>query len=143
MCVCVCVHGLCRLVELLFPTLISACYKNKDNRIILEQEISCQLLVVFIRVSVGACHCAHMSCVGITFNQHQGHDHISVHKKPTLYSTAYETPTHTHVCTHTHTRTHVRTYTCIRTHNCTYVCLYTTAHVPLTLCFVVLNQRIN
>ena len=110
MCVCVCVHGLCRLVELLFPTLISACYKNKDNRIILEQEISCQLLVVFIRVSVGACHCAHMNSVGITFNQHQGHDHISVHKKPTLYSTAYETPTHTHVRTHTHTRTHVHTH---------------------------------
>ncbi|XP_063782657.1 S phase cyclin A-associated protein in the endoplasmic reticulum isoform X2 [Pseudophryne corroboree] len=38
-----------RLVRLLFPTLISACYNNPQNRLILEQELSCQLLATFIQ----------------------------------------------------------------------------------------------
>ncbi|KAG8440165.1 hypothetical protein GDO86_006098 [Hymenochirus boettgeri] len=38
-----------RLVQLLFPTLISACYNNPQNRLILEQELSCQLLATFIQ----------------------------------------------------------------------------------------------
>ncbi|XP_053575270.1 S phase cyclin A-associated protein in the endoplasmic reticulum [Bombina bombina] len=38
-----------QLVRLLFPTLISACYNNPQNRLILEQELSCQLLATFIQ----------------------------------------------------------------------------------------------
>ncbi|XP_018423604.1 PREDICTED: S phase cyclin A-associated protein in the endoplasmic reticulum isoform X2 [Nanorana parkeri] len=38
-----------RLVRLLFPTLIAACYNNPQNRLILEQELSCQLLATFIQ----------------------------------------------------------------------------------------------
>ncbi|XP_053320533.1 S phase cyclin A-associated protein in the endoplasmic reticulum isoform X2 [Spea bombifrons] len=38
-----------RLVRLLFPSLISACYNNPQNRLILEQELSCQLLATFIQ----------------------------------------------------------------------------------------------
>ncbi|XP_066448356.1 S phase cyclin A-associated protein in the endoplasmic reticulum isoform X2 [Eleutherodactylus coqui] len=38
-----------RLVRLLFPTLISACYNNPQNKLILEQELSCQLLATFIQ----------------------------------------------------------------------------------------------
>ncbi|KAM5171363.1 S phase cyclin A-associated protein in the endoplasmic reticulum isoform 2-T2 [Mantella aurantiaca] len=38
-----------RLVRLLFPTLISACYNNPQNQLILEQELSCQLLATFIQ----------------------------------------------------------------------------------------------
>ncbi|XP_077328569.1 S phase cyclin A-associated protein in the endoplasmic reticulum isoform X5 [Lithobates pipiens] len=38
-----------RLVRLLFPTLIAACYNNLQNRLILEQELSCQLLATFIQ----------------------------------------------------------------------------------------------
>ncbi|KAM9313405.1 S phase cyclin A-associated protein in the endoplasmic reticulum [Gastrophryne carolinensis] len=38
-----------RLVRLLFPTLIAACYNNSQNRLILEQELSCQLLATFIQ----------------------------------------------------------------------------------------------
>ncbi|XP_056428910.1 S phase cyclin A-associated protein in the endoplasmic reticulum isoform X2 [Hyla sarda] len=38
-----------RLVRLLFPTLISACYNNLQNKLILEQELSCQLLATFIQ----------------------------------------------------------------------------------------------
>jgi hypothetical protein len=35
-------------LALLFPTLISACYQCPENRAILSQEISCQLLVSFL-----------------------------------------------------------------------------------------------
>ncbi|XP_068131942.1 S phase cyclin A-associated protein in the endoplasmic reticulum isoform X2 [Hyperolius riggenbachi] len=38
-----------RLVRLLFPTLIAACYNNPQNRLILEQELSCLLLATFIQ----------------------------------------------------------------------------------------------
>ncbi|XP_040199050.1 S phase cyclin A-associated protein in the endoplasmic reticulum isoform X3 [Rana temporaria] len=38
-----------RLVRLLFPSLIAACYNNLQNRLILEQELSCQLLATFIQ----------------------------------------------------------------------------------------------
>ncbi|XP_072003788.1 S phase cyclin A-associated protein in the endoplasmic reticulum isoform X2 [Engystomops pustulosus] len=38
-----------RLVRLLFPTLISACYNNPQNKLILEQELSCLLLATFIQ----------------------------------------------------------------------------------------------
>lgn len=37
-----------RLVNILFPTLISCCYNNQANREILEQELSCVLLSNFI-----------------------------------------------------------------------------------------------
>ncbi|XP_060557180.1 S phase cyclin A-associated protein in the endoplasmic reticulum-like isoform X3 [Ruditapes philippinarum] len=37
-----------RLVNILFPTLISSCYNNQANREILEQELSCVLLSNFI-----------------------------------------------------------------------------------------------
>ena len=40
-----------KLTNVLFPTLISLCYNNKDNRQILEQELSCDLLANFIEVS--------------------------------------------------------------------------------------------
>lgn len=38
-----------RLSHLLFPTLISACYQVSENVQILEQEISCKLLVAFLQ----------------------------------------------------------------------------------------------
>ncbi|XP_044306411.1 S phase cyclin A-associated protein in the endoplasmic reticulum isoform X2 [Varanus komodoensis] len=38
-----------RLVKVLFPTLIAACYNNPQNKIILEQEMSCVLLATFIQ----------------------------------------------------------------------------------------------
>ncbi|MGH0153040.1 UNVERIFIED_CONTAM: hypothetical protein FKN15_050050 [Acipenser sinensis] len=39
-----------RLIKVLFPTLISACYNNSQNKVILEQEMSCILLATFIQV---------------------------------------------------------------------------------------------
>ncbi|XP_060115892.1 S phase cyclin A-associated protein in the endoplasmic reticulum isoform X2 [Heteronotia binoei] len=38
-----------RLIKVLFPTLIAACYNNPQNKIILEQEMSCILLATFIQ----------------------------------------------------------------------------------------------
>ncbi|XP_054444679.1 S phase cyclin A-associated protein in the endoplasmic reticulum isoform X2 [Pteronotus mesoamericanus] len=38
-----------RLVKVLFPSLIAACYNNRQNKIILEQEMSCVLLATFIQ----------------------------------------------------------------------------------------------
>ncbi|XP_033016808.1 S phase cyclin A-associated protein in the endoplasmic reticulum isoform X2 [Lacerta agilis] len=38
-----------RLIKVLFPTLIAACYNNPQNKMILEQEMSCVLLATFIQ----------------------------------------------------------------------------------------------
>ncbi|XP_066491161.1 S phase cyclin A-associated protein in the endoplasmic reticulum isoform X2 [Tiliqua scincoides] len=38
-----------RLIKVLFPTLIASCYNNSQNKIILEQEMSCVLLATFIQ----------------------------------------------------------------------------------------------
>ncbi|XP_066557931.1 S phase cyclin A-associated protein in the endoplasmic reticulum isoform X2 [Amia ocellicauda] len=38
-----------RLIKVLFPTLISACYNNTQNKVILQQEMSCVLLATFIQ----------------------------------------------------------------------------------------------
>ncbi|XP_014885793.1 S phase cyclin A-associated protein in the endoplasmic reticulum isoform X6 [Poecilia latipinna] len=38
-----------RLIRVLFPTLISACYNNSHNKAILQQEMSCVLLATFIQ----------------------------------------------------------------------------------------------
>uniref|UniRef100_A0A4W6CA37 S-phase cyclin A-associated protein in the ER n=1 Tax=Lates calcarifer TaxID=8187 RepID=A0A4W6CA37_LATCA len=42
-----------RLIRVLFPSLISACYNNSQNKVILQQEMSCVLLATFIQVSIG------------------------------------------------------------------------------------------
>lgn len=39
-----------RLIRVLFPSLISACYNNGPNKVILQQEMSCVLLATFIQV---------------------------------------------------------------------------------------------
>ncbi|XP_067357419.1 S phase cyclin A-associated protein in the endoplasmic reticulum isoform X3 [Channa argus] len=38
-----------RLIRVLFPSLISACYNNSQNKVILQQEMSCVLLATFIQ----------------------------------------------------------------------------------------------
>lgn len=38
-----------RLSQLLYPTLIAACYQMEENKVILEEEISSKLLVTFLR----------------------------------------------------------------------------------------------
>ncbi|XP_073918020.1 S phase cyclin A-associated protein in the endoplasmic reticulum isoform X1 [Castor canadensis] len=38
-----------RLIKVLFPSLIAACYNNRQNKVILEQEMSCVLLATFIQ----------------------------------------------------------------------------------------------
>ncbi|XP_046890085.1 S phase cyclin A-associated protein in the endoplasmic reticulum isoform X2 [Hypomesus transpacificus] len=38
-----------RLIKVLFPSLISACYNNSQNKVILQQEMSCVLLATFIQ----------------------------------------------------------------------------------------------
>ncbi|XP_059190734.1 S phase cyclin A-associated protein in the endoplasmic reticulum isoform X1 [Centropristis striata] len=38
-----------RLIRVLFPSLISACYNNSQNKAILQQEMSCVLLATFIQ----------------------------------------------------------------------------------------------
>ena len=40
-----------RLINVLFPTLISCCYNCQANREMLEQELSCDLLANFIEVN--------------------------------------------------------------------------------------------
>uniref|UniRef100_A0A671XRA4 S-phase cyclin A-associated protein in the ER n=1 Tax=Sparus aurata TaxID=8175 RepID=A0A671XRA4_SPAAU len=42
-----------RLIRVLFPSLISACYNNPQNKVILQQEMSCVLLATFIQVNTG------------------------------------------------------------------------------------------
>lgn len=44
-----------RLIKVLFPSLIAACYNNPQNKIILEQEMSCVLLATFIQVRLHGC----------------------------------------------------------------------------------------
>uniref|UniRef100_A0A8C5GSD9 C2H2-type domain-containing protein n=1 Tax=Gouania willdenowi TaxID=441366 RepID=A0A8C5GSD9_GOUWI len=43
-----------RLIRVLFPSLISACYNNPQNKVILQQEMSCVLLATFIQVVMEA-----------------------------------------------------------------------------------------
>lgn len=43
-----------RLIKVLFPSLIAACYDNRQNKVILEQEVSSVLLATFIQVPAGA-----------------------------------------------------------------------------------------
>ncbi|KAL0154895.1 hypothetical protein M9458_049158, partial [Cirrhinus mrigala] len=38
-----------RLIKVLFPSLICACYNNLQNKVILQQEMSCVLLATFIQ----------------------------------------------------------------------------------------------
>ncbi|XP_034032395.1 S phase cyclin A-associated protein in the endoplasmic reticulum isoform X3 [Thalassophryne amazonica] len=38
-----------RLIRVLFPSLISACYNNSHNKVIVQQEMSCVLLATFIQ----------------------------------------------------------------------------------------------
>lgn len=38
------------LIKVLFPSLISACYNNQQNKVMLQQEMSCVLLATFIQV---------------------------------------------------------------------------------------------
>lgn len=40
-----------RLIKVLFPSLIGACYNNLQNKVILQQEMSCVLLATFIQVN--------------------------------------------------------------------------------------------
>lgn len=40
------------LIRVLFPSLISACYNNDHNKVILQQEMSCVLLATFIQVNI-------------------------------------------------------------------------------------------
>uniref|UniRef100_A0A3P8TS51 S-phase cyclin A-associated protein in the ER n=1 Tax=Amphiprion percula TaxID=161767 RepID=A0A3P8TS51_AMPPE len=44
-----------RLIRVLFPSLISACYNNPQNKVILQQEMSCVLLATFIQVNKETC----------------------------------------------------------------------------------------
>ena len=39
-----------RLRNVLFPTLIAACFENEENKKIIEQEVSCALLENYIEV---------------------------------------------------------------------------------------------
>ncbi|XP_041693400.1 S phase cyclin A-associated protein in the endoplasmic reticulum isoform X4 [Coregonus clupeaformis] len=43
-----------RLIKVLFPSLISACYNNPQNKVILQQEMSCVLLATFIQDCVSS-----------------------------------------------------------------------------------------
>uniref|UniRef100_A0A8C1S1D1 S-phase cyclin A-associated protein in the ER n=1 Tax=Cyprinus carpio TaxID=7962 RepID=A0A8C1S1D1_CYPCA len=43
-----------RLIKVLFPSLICACYNNLENKVILQQEMSCVLLATFIQVNRSA-----------------------------------------------------------------------------------------
>ncbi|XP_041852259.1 S phase cyclin A-associated protein in the endoplasmic reticulum isoform X2 [Melanotaenia boesemani] len=43
-----------RLIRVLFPSLISACYNNSQNKVILQQEMSCVLLATFIQDCAGS-----------------------------------------------------------------------------------------
>uniref|UniRef100_A0A8C6L3V2 S-phase cyclin A associated protein in the ER n=1 Tax=Nothobranchius furzeri TaxID=105023 RepID=A0A8C6L3V2_NOTFU len=43
------------LIRVLFPTLISACYNNSQNKVILQQEMSCVLLATFIQWLLDYC----------------------------------------------------------------------------------------
>uniref|UniRef100_A0A3Q3VZ53 U1-type domain-containing protein n=1 Tax=Mola mola TaxID=94237 RepID=A0A3Q3VZ53_MOLML len=45
-----------RLIRVLFPSLISACYNNYQNKVILQQEMSCVLLATFIQVNYTVTH---------------------------------------------------------------------------------------
>ncbi|XP_076118616.1 S phase cyclin A-associated protein in the endoplasmic reticulum isoform X1 [Alosa pseudoharengus] len=38
-----------RLIKVLFPSLICACYNNQQNKVILQQEMSCVLLATFVQ----------------------------------------------------------------------------------------------
>uniref|UniRef100_A0A8C8GCD7 C2H2-type domain-containing protein n=1 Tax=Oncorhynchus tshawytscha TaxID=74940 RepID=A0A8C8GCD7_ONCTS len=52
-----------RLIKVLFPSLISACYNNPQNKVILQQEMSCVLLATFIQVTQTRTH----TCFGNAF----------------------------------------------------------------------------
>ncbi|XP_056137594.1 S phase cyclin A-associated protein in the endoplasmic reticulum [Lampris incognitus] len=58
-----------RLIKVLFPSLISACYNNPQNKVILQQEMSCVLLATFIQDSA--------SCEKDTENKAKPGDKVS------------------------------------------------------------------
>lgn len=46
-----------RLIRVLFPSLIAACYNSRQNRTALEQEMACALLATFIQVPASPAVC--------------------------------------------------------------------------------------
>uniref|UniRef100_A0A8C5N7A2 S phase cyclin A-associated protein in the endoplasmic reticulum N-terminal domain-containing protein n=1 Tax=Gouania willdenowi TaxID=441366 RepID=A0A8C5N7A2_GOUWI len=60
-----------RLIRVLFPSLISACYNNPQNKVILQQEMSCVLLATFIQVVMEASPHTHNINISITFQMTQ------------------------------------------------------------------------
>lgn len=56
-----------RLIRVLFPSLISACYNNPQNKVILQQEMSCVLLATFIQVNVKSRRLIHLLYIMISF----------------------------------------------------------------------------
>uniref|UniRef100_A0A8C1U152 S-phase cyclin A-associated protein in the ER n=1 Tax=Cyprinus carpio TaxID=7962 RepID=A0A8C1U152_CYPCA len=56
-----------RLIKVLFPSLICACYNNLENKVILQQEMSCVLLATFIQVNRSAFTPSLRCIIGNTF----------------------------------------------------------------------------
>lgn len=64
-----------RLIKVLFPSLIAACYNNPQNKIILEQEMSSVLLATFIQVVIAVTaslqgNCNSFSCLCCVYGSH-------------------------------------------------------------------------
>ena len=58
-----------RLIKVLFPSLISACYNNPQNKVILQQDMSCVLLATFIQVNTGPwTHAVHEPTYTVYYN---------------------------------------------------------------------------
>lgn len=67
-----------RLIRVLFPTLIAACYNNPQNKIILEQEMSCVLLATFIQVDIPVmCNSTQSDYNTLVFSVHMKLIHFS------------------------------------------------------------------
>ena len=48
-----------KLVTILYPCLIACCYDCDRNKVILEQELSCDLLANFLEVGIIYCEVSH------------------------------------------------------------------------------------
>uniref|UniRef100_A0A8C1NZC8 S-phase cyclin A-associated protein in the ER n=1 Tax=Cyprinus carpio TaxID=7962 RepID=A0A8C1NZC8_CYPCA len=72
-----------RLIKVLFPSLICACYNNLENKVILQQEMSCVLLATFIQVNRSAftpsftCNSDFVSrtCLQTMYYSYKGYSH--------------------------------------------------------------------
>lgn len=78
-----------RLTRLLFPTLVAACYRQKENSAILQQEISPRLLVAFLQENLQAIPGGQLCCSALCVFYYLLLHHTQIRMTSLLSATAF------------------------------------------------------